>query len=130
MEINLLKHSTYNVEQIRKNQEFFRSLLGQIESTYQIFNKSERSSSNIVNVAFAPTQSRIHNVFMEMKENGVLKMTFRSSKKELETLKDKYEYFEYSLDSSITMKNITHENYKEHLPNIVKCIEWCAYSFK
>lgn len=135
-ELNLLKHSTYNVEQIKKNREFFSSLLSQIERTYATYSKRERDYNNRKDVEFAPAPSpRITNVFMSIDVNGVIKIVFNGVRtkddKKMNLLKKKYDSFTYSSGStSITIDGVTAENYTSHLPSIVLCIESVDYSFR
>jgi hypothetical protein len=129
-QINLLAHSTYDVEKIRKNREFFESLLNQIERTYTLHSKKRHSEANRVNVQFAPTESRITNVFLKMDEKGVIDITFSGGNKLKELANKTYQILELSLSTHLYVKDINVENYKEHLPTIVKAIEYCDYSFK
>ena len=128
-ELDLLAHSTYDVALIAKNKELFNMLFNKIANTYKLFSIRDWSESNIRRVSFAPTSSRITNVFIQIKPNGEFEIGFRGP---LGAFKDttKYEYYEYSMDKSLTIKGITHENYLEHIPSIVKAIELCDYSFK
>ncbi|HUT86354.1 MAG TPA: hypothetical protein VMW66_05940 [Elusimicrobiales bacterium] len=130
MEIDLLVHSTYNVEKIAKNKEFFNAFINKLKATYKLFSFSERGESNRINVSFAPTSSRIANVFIQMDTNGEIGFCARGNKRKLNDIpKGKHELFDYSLDTSLTIKGINSENYQEHLPTIVKAIEYCDYSF-
>ena len=133
-ELNLLEHSTYNVEKIRKNKEFFNMLIGKIKSTYQLFSYNEKDWQNQKNIDFAPTTSRIPNVFIEMSVNGEISFTFNVSRssniEKLQQLKDKYNVYSWTYHTSLKIKNVNSENYREHLPNIVKGIEFCEYSFR
>lgn len=133
--INLLAHSTYNVEQIRKNREFFASLLDQIKRTYVLHKFSERTERNSTKVSFAPTESRITNVFMGMDVNGVVEISFNgffgSKEVYLTKLTKKHKQMDYSGgDKCITIENVTYDNYKEYLADIVVCIDGCDYSLK
>lgn len=133
MEIDLLQHSTYNVETIRKNKELFNRLFESICRTYSIFHLRDNSLSNERNVSFAPGQSRIQNVFINIKPNGEFNISFRGGKDKLKKLEEKgctYETSNYRCDATVELKGLTEENYKEHLPNIVKALEYCDYSFK
>jgi hypothetical protein len=136
--INLLAHSTYNVEQIRKNREFFASLLDQIERTYAIYRKSTSGINNRINVEFGPKPPpRITNVYIRMEANGVIEFTFSSirfyhvSEEKKEELLKKYENSAGGCGGhTVYIKGVTYDNYKEHLANIVVCIEGADYSFK
>jgi hypothetical protein len=132
MEIDLLKHSTYNVEKVKKNKEFFYSLLDKLKSTYQIFNFRERSESNKINIEFAPQPgTRIQNVFFQMNANGEIEFTVRGSTRKLKEIPSgKFKLSEYSMDTTLKIEGINSENYQEHLPVMVKAIEICEYSFK
>ena len=132
MEINLLALSTYNVEQIQKNKEFFNMLISRIKSTYRVFNYSESEHQNAKSISFAPTDSRISNVFIHMDINGEVKFTFNVSRgvDRLEELKNKYAVDKWTYHTSLTIKKVNSENYQEHLPYIVKGIEYCEYSFR
>ena len=130
-ELNLLQHSTYNVEVIAKNKELFNMLFNQIAKTYQLFNVSDRSERNTRRVSFAPTRSRITNVTITIKPNGEFGMYFRGSKDKLETLANvaKYDTSNYRCDADLEIKGITFANYQQHIPTIVKALEYCDYSF-
>lgn len=128
-EINLLEYSTYNVELIRKNQELFDMLFNKISRTYQLFNVHSYSESNKRNVSFAPTAGRISNVFIIVRPNGEFEFTFRGDHNKMESIKGNHETCKFIHDTSLTIKGITHDNYLQHLPTIVKAIEYCSYSF-
>jgi hypothetical protein len=132
MEINLLALSTYNVEQIQKNKEFFNTLISRIKSTYMVFKYSESDWQNTKSIEFAPTQSRIQNVFINMNVNGEVKFTFVVSRgvDRLEDLKSKYVVYKMTHDTRLIIEGVNSENYTEHLPYIVKGIEYCEYSFR
>ena len=132
MEINLLALSTYNVEQIQKNKEFFNTLISRIKSTYRVFRYCESDYQNTKSIDFAPTDSRIPNVFIHMDINGEVEFKFNVSRGEqkLEELKNKYEVYKMTYHTSLVIKKVNSENYQEHLPYIVKGIEYCEYSFK
>jgi len=132
MEINLLALSTYNVEQIQKNKEFLSSLISQIKNTYQVFDYSERSHCNAKDISFAPTSSRICNVFIHMDLNGEVKFTFAGRKGLHDVAKTNKAYNAYDLtfDTRLEIKGINASNYTQHLANIVKGIELCEYSFR
>jgi hypothetical protein len=128
-ELNLLQYSTYNVELINKNKELFNKLFNTISKTYKLFNIKDWSESNIRNVSFAPTSSRIANVFITIKPTGEFEIVFRGNHTKLKSIQGTNRFSEYSLDSRLEIVGITHENYQEHIPTIVKAIEYCDYSF-
>ena len=132
MEINLLALSTYNVEQIQKNREFFNTLISRIKSTYKVFKYSESEWQNTKSIEFGPTESRIQNVFIHMNVNGEVKFTFVVSRgvDRLEDLKSKYVVYKMTHDTRLIIEGVNSENYQEHLPYIVKGIEYCEYSFR
>ena len=135
-ELNLLEHSTYNVEQVKNNRIFFDKLLSEIESIYATYSMKRSGTNNRINVQFAPSQyPRRQNVFFDMDKDGHFEITFvgvsRIGEKNIDTLKAKYRNSTYSCNTlRIYIEGITAENYKEHLPYIVMCIEGCDYSFK
>ena len=134
--LNLLEHSTYNVEEINKNREFYSHLLKEITDTYRVYDSKEYEEKNTKKIKFAPTNARIQNVFMSMNVKGKITIVFAVGylgKNKEQILKDLKEYEIDDSSSSgirISIKGITFANYKKHLKNIVFCIELCDYSFK
>ena len=127
-EINLLEHSTYNVELIKKNNLLFDMLFNKISTTYKLFNLRDYSESNIRRVSFSPTSSRTNNVFITITPNCEIDFNFRGDHNKMESIKGNYETFKFIHDTSLTIK-ITYDNYCSHIPTIVKAIEACGYSF-
>lgn len=128
-ELNLLQHTTYNVELINKNKELFKMLFDKIASTYKLFSLKDTSESNIRNVSFAPTESRIANVFITIKPNGEFGIVFVGRHDKMESIKGDYDTSKYTHDTRLRIEGITTENYLKHIPTIVKAIEYCDYSF-
>jgi hypothetical protein len=129
MEIDLLQHSTYNVEQIKKNKEFASMLFNKIQNTYRLFSIKDSTSNNVRNISVAPSASRIQNVFITFKTDGEIEFLFRGRANKLKELKDNYLFSEYSMDSTLIIKGVNSINYSSHLPAIVKALEYCDYSF-
>lgn len=130
-DFNLLEHSTYNVEKIKRNREFFNTLMSKIKSAYQVFNYTEVDSNNVRRVSFSPSNGRIDNVFISMDINGEIKLKFNVSRS-IHKVSDTshYKVSEYSLHTELLISGVNVDNYKEHLPHIVKGIEFCDYSFR
>ena len=128
MEINLLEHSTYDVEKIRSNKNFFANLYNKLSETYKFFRIEDWTESNVRHICIAPNQNRVQNVFIKIDLNGEIRMILRGDIAKLSTLKGKY--FEESLRATLTIEGITADNFQQYLPSIVKGIEACDYSFK
>ena len=129
-DFNLLEHSTYNVEKIKRNREFFNMLMGKIKSAYQVFNYREYDSNNKKRVSFAPSDNRIDNVFIGMDTNGEIQFQFNVSRLNKTADISHYKVHEYSFHTELTINGVNADNYREHLPHIVKGIEFCDYSFR
>jgi len=133
-QINLLEHTTYDVEQIKKNKEFYATLLGEIERTYKIHRKSEDNRGNVMSVQFAPAPApRITNVFIKVDLKGVVELVFNGvkiyDKVKLNKLKAKYNHIVFSCDDlQVRIEGVTYDNYKKYLADIVMCIESVGYS--
>jgi hypothetical protein len=134
MDIDLLQHSTYDVEQIKKNREFYSAFINKLRNTYSLFNFSESDKMNEKRTKFAPSVNRINNVFISMDLNGVIGISINiglTNNDKIQHLIDKYLFTDYSASGkTITIKGITHENYNKYLKDIVTCIEYADYSFK
>jgi hypothetical protein len=130
-ELNLLVHSTYNVEQIIKNKEFFNLLIDKIKSTYKVFNYYEYSNRNEKRVCMSPLKGHIENVFITMKVDGEIDFIFNISRKNstLETIIDNYKVYKYTHHTELKIQGVNAENYQQYLPYIVKAIEFADYSF-
>jgi len=129
MEIDLLQHSTYNVEQIKKNKQFASMLFNKIQNTYRLFSIKDSTNKNVRSISIAPSPTHIQNVFITCNIDGEIQFVFRGRTNKLKELKDNYLFSEYSMDSTLTIKGVNAINYSSHLPAIVKAIEFCEYSF-
>ena len=130
-EINLLEHSTYDVEKIKKNREFFDVLMNKIKSTYKLFDYREYDNNNSKRVSFAPTNGRVDNVHINMNTKGEIDFGFNVSRyMDFDKLSDDYKVVTYNHHTELRLHGVTYDNYKEYLSLIVKAIEYCDYSFR
>ena len=130
-ELNLLEHSTYNVEQIIKNKEFFNLLMSKIKSTYKVFNYYEYNNRNVKRVCMSPLGGRIDNVFITMKVDGEIDFVFNVTIKDsiIDTIREHCKISKYTHHTELKINGVNAENYQKHLPYIVKAIEFADYSF-
>lgn len=135
MEINLLEHSTYDVDKIKQNKEFLQSLIKTIGKTYENRIVSDYGKQNERNVSIAPSINRIANVFICLRVNGEIEFSFKGDTQKLKSIKNNSESYKLDINyhgagTTLDIQGVTIENHQQHLPNIVKAIEACDYSFK
>jgi len=128
IEIDLLKHSKYDKEQLVKNKKFFLMFIDKITDTYEaiIDENYNCGNSSIINLK---RKGRIASLFFKIDGKGMISfntriLDFRTNYKELLGAKDNYEVTNGSGNEyRITISGITKDNFNDYLGDIVHLIE-------
>ena len=132
MEINLLKHSKYDVEKLRENKIFLVSLVDNITDTYEMEKPKVRHYKDITKISIQRGQDP-NVVSFEIDGSGEIKFNIRvlslNDKERFEAMasKENYKVRDFSHSYDVTIKGINKDNFNEFLGDIVFLIEEKSY---
>ena len=135
IEIDLLKHSSYDKEILIANKKFLNMLIDKITDTYEaiVDENYNCGDSTIINLK---TKGRIATLFFKVNGKGMISfktrvLSFKTNYSELMGNKEKYNVTNYSSnDYDITISNITKDNFNSYLGDIVRLIEVNGFNLR